>query len=96
MATISLESGQLLSLAEAARTLPGRPDPSTLWRWRTRGIRGSRLSTVLVGGRRFVSRQALTDFVERLTKATDPQPESLARSERSSDMADRLRTAGLL
>jgi hypothetical protein len=96
MATISLDSGELLSLAEAARTLPGRPGPSTLWRWRTRGIRGVRLATVLIGGRRYVSKQALAAFAQRLTDATDPQLRDEAASERSPATAESLHSAGLL
>ena len=33
--------GELLTLAEAAKTLPHRVDGSTLWRWWKRGIRES-------------------------------------------------------
>lgn len=63
----------LLTLAQAARTFPVRPSPSTLWRWRSRGIGGVRLETVMVGGRRYVSREALERFVGELTAAREPQ-----------------------
>lgn len=57
----------MLTLTEAARHLPGRPHVSTLWRWYTRGVRGVRLETLVVGGRRYTSREALQRFSERLT-----------------------------
>jgi hypothetical protein len=61
---------RLLSLREATQLLPGRPHISTLHRWRLRGVRGIRLETVRVGGRRFVSTDALAKFIDETTKAT--------------------------
>jgi hypothetical protein len=65
---IQLNSESLLSLSEAAASLPGRPHLSTLHRWRLRGVRGIRLETCLVGGARYTSREALQRFVESTTK----------------------------
>jgi hypothetical protein len=74
--------------------LPDRPHPSTLWRWSARGIKGIKLETTLVGGRRYVSLEALARFFERLNSsnshvATTPdQPErNLERIERELDAA---------
>ena len=64
----------LLSLAAAGRTLPGKPHLSTLHRWRLRGVRGVKLETVLVGGRRFTSHEALERFIERTTAAANGEP----------------------
>jgi len=75
MGVISVFDDKLLSLGEAARQLPGRPSPCTLWRWRARGVGGVRLKTILIGGRRFVSRQAIDEFVRALTAAGDRQPD---------------------
>lgn len=36
---------------------------STVWRWTTRGIRGVRLESLTVGGRRYTSLQAFARFV---------------------------------
>jgi hypothetical protein len=69
-----LESDTLLSLAEAAKKLPGRPAVSTLHRWRLHGIRGVRLVTCMVGGRRFVSTDAIEQFIAETTAAADGQP----------------------
>ena len=57
----------LETLAEAARSLPSRPHPSTLHRWRLRGIRGVKLDTILIGGRRYTSREALQRFFAATT-----------------------------
>lgn len=62
---LDLLSEDALSLPQAARELPGNPDPSTLWRWASRGVRGVKLETVRIGaGRIYTTRQALTRFVE--------------------------------
>jgi hypothetical protein len=64
----------LLSVTAATREVPGRPHVSTLWRWINRGIRGIRLETVMVGGRRFTSREALDRFFASITAATAGEP----------------------
>ena len=51
-----------------------RVSPSTCHRWRLRGCRGVRLETLLVGGIRVTSVEALQRFFERSTRAQDGQP----------------------
>lgn len=80
MIDISTES--LLSLADAARALPGRPHASTLWRWRTRGVAGRKLETVSLGGRVYTSREALQRFASH--SGDSPAP---ARSDREREAA---------
>ncbi len=70
----NLFPGALLSLAEAAKILPGNPHLSTLHRWRVRGIRGIKLATLKIGGRRFVRRDALEEFIAATTAAAGGQP----------------------
>ena len=67
----------LRPLAEAARRLPalrgGRPvNPTTLWRWATRGVRSRggltvKLETLKVGGTCCTSDEALARFFQGLT-----------------------------
>ncbi len=88
---------QRLSLTELAR-LEGVSIP-TVWRWRQRGIRGIRLETCLVGGRRYTSRESFNRFVESTTAAADGEPActavrtskqreaAIARAERELDAA---------
>jgi hypothetical protein len=68
-------SESLLTLSTAARELPGPSGKgvhvSTLWRWSFRGVRGIRLETVLIGGIRYTSREALERFVASTTAAAD-------------------------
>src|SRR5689334_23194438 len=64
---------ELLSLAEASKTVPGKNghgvNPSTVWRWALRGVGGVRLEVLRLGGRTCTSKQALQRFYERCTSA---------------------------
>ena len=74
---LDLSQEHLVTLTEASRIIPGSPHFSTLWRWYQRGIRGTRLETVIVGGRRFTSREAIKRFIARTTAARDGHSPSL-------------------
>ena len=64
----------LLSLKAASKLLPGNPHVATLWRWAQKGCRGAKLETVLVGGIRYTSREALDRFIVATTAAADGTP----------------------
>jgi hypothetical protein len=76
-------SEKLRSFAEAAQRLPalrgGKPvNPSTVWRWTTRGVRARtgilvRLEAIRVGGTCCTSDEALRRFFRALS-AENPQP----------------------
>lgn len=70
MAVLDDSLEDLMSVTEAAQTLPGRPHPGTLIRW-GKGIRGIKLPFKRIGGRLFVSRAALLEFIDALTAASD-------------------------
>lgn len=65
---------KLLTFPQASKVLPGHPHVSTLHRWRLRGVKGVKLETMLVGGRRFVSRDALAQFVASVTAKAEAEP----------------------
>ena len=53
----------LVPINDASEITPGRPHLATVYRWFTKGVRGGiKLETVLVGGRRFTSREAIQRF----------------------------------
>ncbi len=79
---IDLSEETYLTLAEASHLLPGRPHTTTMWRWMTRGVRGHRLETVVIGGRRFVSHEALHRFITATTAASPGAPSVPAPSAR--------------
>ncbi len=82
--SIDPQSERLLTLIEAAKLLPRRPHVATLWRWRTSGIRDIKLETMMYGGRRVTSLEALDRFFERVTAAADGKP-SLAETPRQRE-----------
>jgi hypothetical protein len=57
---------EAISLSEAVDFLPRRPNVSTLWRWATKGTRGVKLETWIVGGVRCTTPAALEKFLQRL------------------------------
>jgi hypothetical protein len=96
---IDIHREHMLTITSAARELPGKPHVSTLWRWINRGVRGVRLSTIMVGGTRYTSREALQTFCEATTAAADgtatPSRTSKQR-QRDIDRAEReLSEAGI-
>jgi len=71
---IDVSSEHLISLTEAARSLPPRragkrPHVSCIYRWTVAGCRGIVLESVQIGGTRCTSREALARFFEALTAA---------------------------
>ena len=88
-----------ISFNEASRFLPDnrRPGFSTWWRWSNHGVRGVKLETILVGGRRCTTAEAVRRFFERVTavadgaetpKRTSPERDaSIARAEANCSRA---------
>jgi hypothetical protein len=67
----------IVYLGPATRLFPrdarGRaPSTSTLWRWRTRGVRGVRLESARLGGRVVSSLEAIRRFMRAVSEATRP------------------------
>lgn len=91
MATDEPITGGLLTLPEAAKTLPRRVHASTLWRWATRGIKGVKLQLTTIGGRRFLSPEALQEFLNGVRAV-----EQSGAAHRSSRTRESLAAAGLL
>jgi transposase-like protein len=61
-------------------------DASTVWRWVLKGVRGTKLESVRVGGRRYVSPMAVESFFAALNSpqqggTADPVPARTARAE---------------
>jgi hypothetical protein len=97
---IDIESEQLITFAEASKTLPGRPNVATLWRWRTSGVRGVKLESILCCGKRWTSREKLQLFLELSTAVADGKsiPTRTNRQRKPDDDVTNkeLQAAGLL
>lgn len=73
---IDMRLEPLITLEDAAKLVPGfRANCCTsvgaVRRWALEGMRGVRLETVIAGGRRCTSREALQRFISGLTEARD-------------------------
>ncbi len=90
----------LISFAEAAKYLPAgrRPSYSTWWRWFRKGVRGIRLKTYLVGGRRYTTVDDIRTFVNQLSSSNEPSPPLQAPliSSQIDSAETSLRMAGIL
>ena len=71
---IDLDHEQPISITQAARLIPGRPNVSTIWRWIQNGVRGEKLGTVAVGGRRFTTAEAIARFIAATTAKANGEP----------------------
>jgi hypothetical protein len=70
---IDISSERLILLSAAAAYIPGRPHSSTLFRWWRDGSRGIKLESLLVGGRRYTSVEAIERFIQRLSSPHSEQ-----------------------
>lgn len=74
---------QAIPLSLAAREIPNRRgsrgvNVATVWRWMQRGIRGIKLETILIGGQRMTTREAMRRFFAATTAAADGTAPSVA------------------
>jgi hypothetical protein len=85
---IDPQSETLTPMSKVPAASPGRPNLSTIWRWRNRGVRGHRLETILVGGRRYTSREAITRFLAAIN-GEPIRSETLRQREQAIDRAEK-------
>ena len=72
----------LISLRDAAAIVPaGKVHIATIHRWIKPGLQGINLESMMVGGRRFTSKEALVRFFEQVTKVNSQKREELAEEE---------------
>lgn len=82
----------LVSLRDAAaafsKSRPGRSiHYVTVHRWATRGVRGVRLETTWIGGRRFTSLQAVQRFIDHRNQRDGQPPRPGILEERKQELA---------
>jgi hypothetical protein len=71
---MDISTETLISFSRGSRELPGNPSRATLHRWRLRGVRGVKLATCLLGGRRYTSVEAWEQFSAAVTAAAEGMP----------------------
>jgi hypothetical protein len=79
---IDLSTETLVPWQQAAKHVPGQPHISTLHRWRLKGVKGHRLETLSVGGRRFTSREAIDRFIVAGNSSDAPAAPSFTATQR--------------
>ena len=84
---IDLSNETILSLSEATHEVPRgrgnkRVHSSTLYRWATRGVAGTKLEAVRVGGLFVTSSEALNRFFRRLNSQVDERSEYATAAEK--------------
>lgn len=88
---IDVRTETLIRFQDAGRFIPGEPAVSTLHRWRASGVRGVKLETLLVGGTRFTSTEAIARFIAEQNCDEQPQPAITAKQRRTqAEVANRL------
>ena len=88
---IDPQTEHIVTFTEAAK-LPPRRNVATLFRWRSPGIRNVKLESMMYGGRRVTSLEALDRFFERVTAAADGVPvraETPRQRDRQIERAER-------
>ena len=78
---IDHETEDLIPFELAENEIPGHPSRCTLFRWAFKGVRGARLETLLIGNRRFTSREAIGRFITAQNADQTPDP-SISPSQR--------------
>lgn len=94
---INAETETLIRFQAAGSDIPGNPSVCALHRWRLNGVRGAKLETLLVGGTRFTSKEAIQRFIAALNRDEQSTP-TITPSQRrkQAEVADRLlREAGI-
>ena len=96
---IDIANETVIAVAEVPQHTPGRPSLATIWRWVLRGTRAGKLESILVGGRRFTSVEAIQRFAQQSTAAADgekaPSRTSLQRERDISQAEAELAEAGI-
>ena len=90
-------SENLIPFQQASRRIPGNPSVCALHRWRLNGVRGAKLETLLVGGTRFTSEEAIARFIREQNRDEPPTPALTASQRRTqAETANRvLQEAGI-
>lgn len=99
VSTLRFQSEPLLPLVEAAKLLPGNKGKhlhyETLRRWGKVGVRGVRLETKPLGGKKVTSPQAIDRFMDRLAaaEALDEEMDQITAADMAQEQLIRNRKA---
>lgn len=72
---------------QSSRVPPKGVNPSTLWRWGTKGVRGIKLDMVMIGGIWHTSDEAVQRFVAAITAAAANGEQAPVRTNKQREKA---------
>ncbi|MEJ7590355.1 MAG: DUF1580 domain-containing protein [Planctomycetaceae bacterium] len=80
---IDFEAETIITLGEACRAFPpnGISD-ATMARWIQKGVKGVKLETLLIGGRRVTSKEAICRFIAAQNPDESPAPAAISPAQR--------------
>jgi hypothetical protein len=90
--SIDVENEEIITLMQACRLFPPNGvSPATMARWvGQRGVRGVRLATIVIGGRRLTSREAVAKFIAAQNSEETPSPTiTQAQRQRQAEAAQK-------
>ncbi|HMO13032.1 MAG TPA: DUF1580 domain-containing protein [Pirellulaceae bacterium] len=85
----SILDQELLSIKQAAKLIPSKPHAATLFRWMTKGSRGHKLQSWLVGGQRFTTALAIEEFIGKLSGGSAPSGQPSKSRQRAIEQAEK-------
>ena len=91
-----LKQQRVLTLSQAAALIGNylgrKPSISTCWRWTLKGVRGSKLESIRVGGKVYTTEPAIRTFITTLstdTKSVEPEvTETICTPQTSAQAVD--------
>ncbi len=87
---IDYEVEDMIPFELAGNEIHGRPDRSTLYRWGSKGVRGTKLETLLIGNKRWTSKEAIGRFIAAQNADQTPAPSiTPSQRQRQSEAARR-------
>lgn len=95
---IDTKHEELLTIPQAAKEVPPVGiSIACAWRWALHGTRGRRLDSVVIGGRRYTSKQAIERFLNHShsTESTTPSSNSASREKAIAKAEAELSAMGL-
>ena len=89
--TINLDEN-LIRIVEVPKHVPGRPNVSTIYRW----LNSGKLESIMVGGRRWTSLEAIARFVDCSTNGSaTPSEVSERRKQEIAKAEAALKASGI-
>jgi hypothetical protein len=101
---IDIGSDHLIAIRDVPKILPARCNGkrihiSAVYRWLLRGVRGTRLDSITIGGTTYTSTEAVQQFADQLSQARSPgspvsRPSVATPSQRRRQIEEAARRVG--